>query len=146
MGLEWLGEALGQVNPIAGIVAVLATMVVGSIWFSPQVFGEAWRKSAGLSKKEMENKEGMVVMFGGSIVFNLFTVWFLAAIMIATDVGGILNAALFGAVFGLVFAAFPHAVHAFFERKDSTYMALTGGHNIVNFAVMSAVLAAFGLG
>ena len=144
MGLEWLGEALGEVDPVAAIVAVLSTMVVGSIWYAPQVFGEMWRKSAGLSKKEMESKEGMAAMFGGTIVFNLFTVWFLAAVMIATGTEGIMNGALFGAVFGLVFAAFPHAVHAFFERKDTMYMAINGGHNIANFAVMAAVLAAFG--
>ena len=144
MGLEWLGEALGEVDPVAAIVAVISTLVVGSIWYAPQVFGEPWRKSAGLSKKQMESKDGMATMFAGTIVFKLFTVWFLAAVMIATGTEGVLNGALFGAVFGLVFAAFPHAVHAFFERKDSMYMALTGGHNIANFAVMAAVLAAFG--
>lgn len=144
MGLEWLGEALGEVDPVAAVVAVVATLVVGSIWYAPQVFGEVWRKSAGLSKKQMEDKDGMATMFAGTIVFNLFTVWFLAAVMIATGTEGVLNGALFGAVFGLFFAAFPHAVHAFFERKDSTYMALAGGHNIINFAVMAAIIAAFG--
>ncbi|MDX1765693.1 MAG: DUF1761 domain-containing protein [Candidatus Saccharimonadales bacterium] len=145
MDLEWLTEALGEVDVLAAVVAILATMVLGAIWYAPQVFGEVWRKEAGLSKKAMEDKEGMATMYAGMIVLNLFTVWFLGATLIGTGVVEVLDATILGAVFGLVFAAFPHAVHAFFERKSVTYMALTGGHNILNFAVMALVLAVFGL-
>ncbi|HEX6462053.1 MAG TPA: DUF1761 domain-containing protein [Candidatus Saccharimonadales bacterium] len=40
------------------ILATLSTMVVGSIWYTPKVFGNKWMKLIGKSEKEL-GKNGM---------------------------------------------------------------------------------------
>lgn len=142
LGVEWLGNALGEVNYIAVMWAVVSSLIVGSIWYHEKVFGPAWRDSIGLKKKDMENKDGMAAMFGGTIIFNAFTAAFLQAVMLATETSGLWNGVVLGAIFGLVFAGFPHVVHALFERKDSTYFGLALGHDVLTFAVMGGVLGA----
>ena len=143
VGVEWLGNAMSEVNYWAVLWAVVSSLVVGSIWYHEKVFGPAWRGAIGLKKKDMENTEGMGAMFGGTIIFNTFTAAFLQAVMLATDTSGVNNGFILGAIFGLVFAGFPHVVHALFERKNSTYFGLALGHDVLTFAVMGGVLGAF---
>ena len=42
----------------AVLVAAVASVMIGSIWYSPPVFGTTWMKLAGIREKNMQ-KEGM---------------------------------------------------------------------------------------
>ncbi len=46
-----------QVNWLAVVLATLSTMVVGSIWYAPQVFGKKWMKLIGKTEKELGNNK-----------------------------------------------------------------------------------------
>jgi len=142
VGVEWLGNALGEVNYWAVLWAVVASLVVGWVWYHEKAFGEPWREAVGLKKSDLQNTQGLGAIFGGTIIFNAFTAAFLQAVMIATDTSGIWSGAILGAIIGMVFAGFPHVVHALFERKDSTYFGLALGHDVLTFAVMGGVLGA----
>jgi hypothetical protein len=44
-----------QVNYVAVLFAVVASMVVGFAWYSPVLFGKQWMKLMGLTKENMES-------------------------------------------------------------------------------------------
>lgn len=141
--LDWLGEALGSVNPWAVLVAAVVVMVWGSIWYMPQLAGESWRKLVGLTKKQMNDRTGMGQMFFGAFVFTLFAAYFLQGLMIATGTEGVWNGALLGMVIGLVFSAMPNATQNLFARKDVQLTAIQGADVLVSMALMGGILGAW---
>ncbi|MBS3080042.1 DUF1761 domain-containing protein [Candidatus Pacearchaeota archaeon] len=49
-----------SINYLAVLVAAIISMILGALWYSPLLFGNAWMKSAGLTKEFMEkHKKGM---------------------------------------------------------------------------------------
>lgn len=53
---------IGNVNMIAVLVAAVAAMVVGGIWYSPQVFGGSWRKTFKQNKSRAKKEMPLVVL------------------------------------------------------------------------------------
>jgi hypothetical protein len=49
------------INPYAIIVAALSTLVTGSIWYNPKVFGTAWMHASGLTEAKL--KTGNMLRF-----------------------------------------------------------------------------------
>ncbi|HEX9679165.1 MAG TPA: DUF1761 domain-containing protein [Candidatus Saccharimonadales bacterium] len=141
--LEWLGEALAEVDYLGVLVATVVAMVWGAIWYLPSVAGDAWQKLSGLSKKQAENRKGMLEMFLGAFVFSLFGASLLQALMIATSTGGFWNSALLGALIGMIFTAMPQAVLNLFARKDTQLSAIQGADAIVALALMGGVMSWF---
>lgn len=140
MELEWLTDALGNLNWWAVILAAVVAMIAGAIWYSPSLFVEPWRKEVGLSKKDMNSKDGMLEMFLGTFIFSVFGAAFLGAVLLATGTDGALGGATLGAVIGLVFTAMPFARQNLFTRKSTTLTAIQGGEVILGLAVMGLIL------
>lgn len=59
-----------SVNWIAIIVAALIPMVVGFIWYNPNVFGKAWMSACGLSEEDVKGAN-MALIFGVSLILSL---------------------------------------------------------------------------
>ena len=47
----------GEINYLAVLIATAVTMVLGFLWYSPVLFGNAWVKQIGLNKEEMSSGE-----------------------------------------------------------------------------------------
>lgn len=59
-------------NFLAVLVAALAPLLIGFIWYNPKVFGTAWMRSIGVENPdEMKAGANMAVIFGLSIFFAL---------------------------------------------------------------------------
>lgn len=58
-----------DVNYIAVLVAGVVAMILGSLWYSPILFGNAWMKLGGFNMKDMDKakKKGM-----GKLYFAMF--------------------------------------------------------------------------
>jgi len=44
---------MGSVNFVSIIVAALAYMLLGALWYSPVLFGNAWMKGIGKTKEQV---------------------------------------------------------------------------------------------
>ena len=43
-----------EINWLAVLLAALANMVIGAVWYMPQLFGKEWQKIVGLKDKDMK--------------------------------------------------------------------------------------------
>lgn len=59
-----------HINFIAVLVAAFIPMILGFIWYNPNVFGKAWAKEAGVTE-EMQKSANMPLIFGLSFLFSL---------------------------------------------------------------------------
>jgi hypothetical protein len=72
-----------QVNLIGVLAAVVAAMVIGSIWYSKAVFGRQWRKLEDIDEKKA--KADMPRGMAGMVVISFLIAYVLAHVTYISD-------------------------------------------------------------
>ncbi|MBT5516322.1 DUF1761 domain-containing protein [Candidatus Peregrinibacteria bacterium] len=129
------------VNYIVVILSAVAAMIIGSIWYSPLVFGKAWMKLAGVKepKKDEANKQ-MLKGMGLGLVTMLVMAYVLARfmdIMVVVDSNGALEMSLWlwlGFMLPLTLGSF------LWEGKDVKLSFLNAAYWLVTLEVMALIL------
>lgn len=69
-----------EINVLAVIVAAIVSMVIGSIWYSPLLFGNIWMKLSDIkfSKDKKEQQAMMLRSYGLGVVSSLVLAYVLA--------------------------------------------------------------------
>ncbi len=70
------------INFLALLVAAVAKMVIGAVWYSPPLFLRPWRRLTGITEQQM--KEGMArrSSWTSSAVFSWRSSWFMPSAML----------------------------------------------------------------
>lgn len=135
-----------DVNYWAVVVATLSTLVVGSIWYTPKVFGTYWMRVARVDREAADQRGIWPILV--TVAVSFITAWVLAgAISIAHEFydGTFLVDALVTGV--LLWAGFTGArivTHDAFEGRPAGLTALTLGHELITVLVMSLVIGLMG--
>lgn len=136
-----------EVNWLAISIATLSTMVVGSIWYTPKVFGNMWIELAKLDRKQME-KNGVWPILT-TLVVSFITAYVLAHISFLSNQffqNSFLQDSLTTAFWvWLGFTAARMITHDAFEGRRKKLTLLTIGHEFVTYMVMGLVIGLFGL-
>ncbi len=64
------------------LVAALATLVLGFIWYNPKVFGNAWMTAIGKTEAEMREGSNMALMMFLTFLFSFLVALFMHAVVI----------------------------------------------------------------
>jgi hypothetical protein len=157
-----------EMNFYAILVAALTTLVVGSIWYSPVLFGNAWMKETGLTEEELK-KGSMLKIFGLTFVFSVLLAMILQVLCVhqfgplgmiggpdfidsakpsyaafMADYGTVFRTFKHGALHGFMsglFLAFPLiAINGLFERKSWKYIFIHAGYWTVSMTIMGAIV------
>jgi hypothetical protein len=128
-------------NYLAILVATVSTFVLGSLWYSPLMFANAWMKEAGINPEKDASKANFGRILGVSFILEFVMAFNLAAFIgqDATPMFGILAGAAAG--FGWVALAF--GVTYLFEQKSLKLFFINAGYHGVAFTVMGAILGAW---
>ena len=71
-----------SVNFVSILLAAIASMAIGFLWYSELLFGKTWMKLMGYTKKSLEeDQKKMGPMYGLSFVAALITAYVLAHVM-----------------------------------------------------------------
>lgn len=132
---------LDQINWMAVVAAALSMFVLGGLWYSPLLFGNAWMCANGFTEQQVQNFN-KARSFGGSFVLALIMSANLAMFLAdpKTTLGWGVAA---GTLAGLGWVACAIAVIALFENKSWTYIGINAGYLIIAFMVMGAILGAW---
>ena len=126
------------------LVAALATLVVGALWYSPRVFGKAWQDRAGLSDEDLR-QSNMALIFGLAFLLNIFVAlalsFFVEIFMMvgATPITG----GLLSSVLALFFVATTFGVNYLFSRRSMKLYLIDVGYLMVSFFVMGLIIGAW---
>lgn len=133
-----------EINYWAVIIATLSTMVVGSVWYAPPVFGKRWAKLANVDM----NREQTTLQAWLPIIVTVF-VSFLSAWVLAgasTIAWHFYGGGYFAATLGtaiILWAGFTAArfiTHDQFEGRPSSLTVLNIAHELVTFVVMGIII------
>lgn len=131
------------INYWAVLIAAIAQMVVGMIWYSPKVFGKQWMIWAGLTEEKMKaaKEKGMgktyFIAFVGSLIAAYVLAYFVAYVR-AADFG---SAVYLAFKIWLGFMATKSLGSVLWEGKSTKLYLLNTIHDLVSISVMSVILA-----
>jgi hypothetical protein len=135
-----------DINLWAVVLAAVSSMVVGSMWYMPHVFGKTWSKLTGVKLSTMDagKPRQMIWTYGSVFVASLVTAYILAAITFLAQQffhDSYLYDALTMALwlwFG--FTAARMYVHDTFEGRRKKLTILNTTHELVTVLVMALIL------
>ena len=123
-----------MVNYLAVLVAAIAGMVIGFIWYNPKVFGKMWMKLSGVSSKDKPDKLNMLLAFISQLVMAYVLAMFVQV--------GNLNASLqTSALLWLGFIGTMTLGSVLWQGKSWKLWLLNNAHNLVAILVMGSIIA-----
>jgi hypothetical protein len=127
-------------NWIAVAVAGVSAFVLGGVWYSPALFGNAWMKENNFTADQVKaGNKGKI--FGISLLLTLVMSANLAMYLNAPNIDFKLGL-LYGLLAGLwVFCGI--AMVALFELKTWRYIFINGGYCFIALGLMGAILGAW---
>ena len=129
------------VNYPAVIVSTVAALVIGFVWYAPQVFGKRWMAYLGTTQAVLGSPgpTGMVV----GIVAAFVNSWVLA--LLALNLGGttIPDGIMLGILTWLGFMATLTAAQIAFLKQPWGLWLVNNGHNLIAQIVMAAIVTAW---
>ncbi|MBZ5576011.1 MAG: DUF1761 domain-containing protein [Acidobacteriia bacterium] len=129
---------LSHLNIWAILAAAVSAFLVGGLWYSPMLFGKAWRKANRFASADEP----------GPASAKLFAISFALTLVMAVNLALFLNdakttlawGATAGLLAGLGWVAMGIGVISQFERRPWTYVAVNGGYMTVMLVLMGAIL------
>lgn len=128
-------------NYLAILVAAIATMVLGFLWYGP-LFGKPWMKLAGLTTEKISEmkKKGMTKTYMVSMLASLIMAYVLS--FFVSSVGA--DTAVAGTVVGLWvwvgFVATTMINDVLFLNKSVNLYSINTGYQLVSLLIMGAIL------
>jgi len=138
--MEFMGVNLWSV-----LVAAIATMILGFLWYSPLLFPKPWTLAMGYDPNDKakmdEMRKGAGKLYGITFVASLLSAFVLAKIIDVTTV----NSALYGMKIGfavwLGFVTTVQLTSTLFKKRPIKLYWIDTGYQLVCYLVMGAILA-----
>lgn len=127
---------------LPNLVAGVATLVLGFLWYGPFTLDKAWRKAAEMSDEKVEGGN-MAVIFGLAFVFAVifsFVLDFICGLHEDPKDINFMHGALHGVMLVGMVALPVLFSNALFERRGIMYFLINGGYWLLVGAVMGGIL------
>lgn len=138
-----------EINLLAVVLATLASMIVGSIWYAPPVFGGMWMRLIGKKPKDMEQNgwKPIFIAIATSVVtaYVLAHFTFIAFDFYSGDYSFLSTALITASWAWLGFTAVRLLTHDSFEGRPLKLTALNVAHELVTFLAMGLAIGMVGV-
>jgi hypothetical protein len=135
-----------NINWLAIIVALVASMVLAKTWFTPKTFGNQWREYTGITPAESKKAGKKPILL--TLFANIVTVIALASLIHINSVffqnSSVWLAMLVGFAAWLAFSATTLLTHNAFEQKPQKLTLINIGYQLALFLVVSIIIGWFG--
>lgn len=130
------------VNWVAVVVAAVANIVIGFVYYLPQVMGNRWAAATGRTLPSAGQIAPMTYL--GGVVVALVSAYVLALIIHAAGAKGITEGAIWGFLAWLGFVATTTYGGVLWEGRSTNWWAINAGATVITAVVMGAVIGYFG--
>jgi hypothetical protein len=132
---------ISTLNWFAIIIATLSNFLIGGLWYSPLLFGNAWMQENNFKDDDMK-KANMVKIFGLTLLFS-FVMAFNLAMFLNDNKTTTSWGTIAGFLAGFGWVAMSQFVIGQFERKTTRYLLINAGYVTISFIVMGLILGAW---
>ena len=137
-----------EINVWGVVLAAVAAMIIGAVWYAKALFGNEWMKQAKINEDQAK-KEAPKAMFVMAVMafvaaFVLAHVTYLSDVFFA-DTSYQMAAIQSGFLMWLGFVLYAQLSNAMFEQRPPRLTMINVGNSLVTFLAMGAVIGAVGL-
>jgi hypothetical protein len=132
-----LADILSNVNWLAVIAATVAAFMLGGLWYSKALFGNAWMQEVGLSEDTINNAN-MIRTFAGTFALQIIAATALAA-LIGND-GSWMTGLNTGLWVGLLWISTAYGVTYLFEQRSFRLWLINAGYYVVLYCIMGTII------
>jgi hypothetical protein len=133
-----------HINLLAVLVAAIATMVVGFLWYSPLLFAKPWMKEMGYDANDKARMEEMMrsagPAYGGSFLASLVSAFILALFLHWLRAQSLEFGLMVGFHVWLGFVATVQFTSALFTKQSMKLFGINTGYQLVCYLAMAAIL------
>jgi hypothetical protein len=131
-----------HINYWAVVLATLSTMIVGSIWYTPKVFGNYWMKAAKVTPSgKASDAVGPILT---TVIVSFITAWVLSgAVYISQQFYGgsfLVNSIVTGILLWAGFTAARFITHDAFDKRPNGLTVLNIAHELVTVVIMAVII------
>lgn len=128
-----------SINYIAVLVAAVATMVIGSVYYAPPVLGRAWMKLVGKNADDV--RKGMWMSMFWMFVAALVESFILAHFVGYTNAGTWMDGAVTGFWLWIGFVVTTMFADYNYAGKSKKLYLIQIGYHLISLLVMGGILA-----
>ena len=139
--MDWLSY-VSQINWLAVLLAFVASMAIGFVWYMPAVLGNRWMAAIGKTEEDLKNIGGGAGIWLPMMLASALTAILLAVLISKLGLDNALAGAWFALVLGLVFRAGGHVIHNGFAGRPAAVTVIDAGHDLLAMAVSGAIIGA----
>ncbi|MFQ5797138.1 MAG: DUF1761 domain-containing protein [Bacteroidota bacterium] len=131
-----------DINLLAVLVAAIASMIVGAVWYSPALFAKRWLALMKKSEAELEQMKkkaprAYALSFVGALVMSYVLAHIVDCAQATTVAGGLES----GFWLWLGFVGTTNLSGVLFEDRPTGLYLINMGHYLVSLLIMGAILA-----
>jgi hypothetical protein len=128
------------VNYLVVLVSAIVSMIIGSIWYSPAVFGKQWMRLVGKTQEDIQ-KMNKGPVYGGMFLLALVLAYVMSHIIDFAQATTISRGLKTGFWTWLGFVATTKGAEYLFLGKPRTLYMIDVGYHLVEFLVIGALIA-----
>ena len=134
-----------DVNYLAIFIAATVRMVLGSLWYSPFMFGPVWEKLSGVQGTDPAKMESVSAKINqpayfSSFIGTLLVGFVLANLFIWAGTAGLINGLVIGFLMWLGFMAPVGLTVTLFSKKSLNLFAIDYGNQLIVLLAMAAII------
>jgi len=130
------------INYLAVVVAAVAYMVVGAIWYSQLLFGQAWMQGIGKTKEQIASDSSPANYIGG-LVTAFIASYGIARLMVWTGRDTVADGIVLGLFVGVCFVLTSMAVNDMFEGRRKSLTVINFMYHITGLMVVGVIIGAW---
>ncbi|MBT2532000.1 DUF1761 domain-containing protein [Arthrobacter sp. ISL-48] len=139
--MDWLSY-ISQINWLAVLLAFIANMAIGFVWYMPAVLGGRWMAAIGKTEEDLKNIGGGAGIWLPMMATAALTAVLLAVLISKLGLDNALAGGWFALVLGLVFRAGGHVIHNGFAGRPAAVTLIDSGHDLVAMTAAGAIIGA----
>lgn len=131
---------LEHVNELSVFVASVISVAVGSIWYSPLLFGKPWMQAAGLTieDEELSTKEA-VVLTAKAVLTQVVFFYVIAQLIAVSAKLDALTLPTLGVALALFLVSYMVSV-VIWERRSLTYLSIHAGYSALALSIGISII------
>lgn len=129
-----------KLNFLAIVVATFASFAIGSVWYSPILFGRSWMKENNFTDDDLKNSN-MLKLYAFTFILA-----FIMALNLAFFLGegsGIVWGLIAGGLVGVGWISTAIGIVYLFEGKSLKLFLINSGYQSVTLIVMEGIIGAW---
>jgi hypothetical protein len=124
-------------NPWAVLAAGVSSMILGALWYSPMLFGNAWMRASGMNE-EKARSANMAKVMGTALALSIIGAAVFAMFLGPAPAPGF--AASAGLAAGLCWVAGSFGINYLFEQKPLRLFLINGGYHTLQYTLIGLIL------